>query len=160
MPCTHETHPVAFTILDQIGGQRRLVTMTGAKDFLVSEDSVQFAIGRGAKDGINKVVIKLNGWDTYDVTFYRVTKRGLNCKLVVEHKGITCSACSRTQPGSTSLSVEPAAQARRRRVSRRGGYPHSRHPVIVEPRAAQATRGRCPTPGLGRLVRRGASWTC
>ena len=103
MPCTHETHPVAFTILDQIGGQRRLVTMTGAKDFLVSEDSVQFAIGRGAKDGINKVVIKLNGWDTYDVTFYRVTKRGLNCKLVVEHNGIYAEDLQRVFTDATGF---------------------------------------------------------
>ena len=103
MPCTHETHPVAFTILDQIGGQRRLVTMTGAKDFLVSEDSVQFAIGRGAKDGINKVVIKLNDLDTYDVQFWRLLKRGLDCKLVVEHNGIYAEDLQRVFTDATGF---------------------------------------------------------
>ena len=47
--------------------------MTGAKNLLGGEDSLQFRIGRGAKDGCNSVRITLDDvTDTYTVTFYKI----------------------------------------------------------------------------------------
>mgnify|MGYP000862902822 CR=1 FL=1 len=62
---------VAQTILDQMGGARRLAAFTGAKNFVSGENYLQFSIGKGARDKINNVKIALNAMDTYDVTFGR-----------------------------------------------------------------------------------------
>ncbi|MGF6996806.1 hypothetical protein [Paraburkholderia sp. GAS32] len=63
-----ENQQIAATILNQLGGQRRLIAMTSAKDFVAIDKGVQFAIGKNSK-GINKVRIVLNAADTYDVEF-------------------------------------------------------------------------------------------
>jgi len=59
---------IAETILQQLGGASRLRVMTGAKDFVAIDRGVKFGIGRNAA-GINKVIIKLNERDLYDVEF-------------------------------------------------------------------------------------------
>jgi hypothetical protein len=74
---------IAQTILSQIGGQRRLVLMTGAKHFVAIESGLQFKIGGGAKGGINCVRITLTPMDEYKVEFLRL--RGATCKTVAEH---------------------------------------------------------------------------
>jgi hypothetical protein len=76
---------IAQTILSQIGGQRRLVLMTGAKQFVAIESGLQFKIGGGAKDGINCVRVTLTPMDEYNVEFLRV--RGMTCKTVAKHEG-------------------------------------------------------------------------
>jgi hypothetical protein len=73
---------IAQTILQQIGGQRRLVLMTGAKHFVAIESGLQFKIGGGAKNGINCVRITLTPMDEYKVEFLRV--RGMTCKTFSE----------------------------------------------------------------------------
>lgn len=70
---------VATTILEQLGGNRFRV-MTGARDFLGSEDSLQFKLPR-AKDGINCVQIKLEPSDTYTMKFVRVGDRRTGYKV-------------------------------------------------------------------------------
>lgn len=67
---------IAQTILAQLGGNRFLA-MTGAKQLVDLGNGLQFAIGRGAKNKANKVVIRLEG-DVYRVTFYNI--RGVNFK--------------------------------------------------------------------------------
>lgn len=65
---------VAKTILEQLGG-RKFTVMTGAKNFVGSENALSFRLPGGGgftKRGINAVRIALNGGDTYDVTFSRV----------------------------------------------------------------------------------------
>ena len=67
------------TILAQLGGNRFLA-MTGAKQLVDLGDGLQFAIGRGAKNKANKVVVRLAG-DLYSVDFFScrgvsVTSRG------------------------------------------------------------------------------------
>ena len=46
--------------------------MTGARDFVGSNDGVTFKLPRGAKSGINCVRIALDPSDTYTVTFYKL----------------------------------------------------------------------------------------
>ncbi len=71
---------IANTILEQLGGNR-FQTMVGPKDMVAIENGLQFGLKRGfAKNTINKVVIKLNGLDLYDVTFYNI--RGINIKEI------------------------------------------------------------------------------
>ena len=59
----------ANIIAEQLGGTRRLGMMIGAKDFVGGDKSLQFAVGRGAKDGINKIIVTLGADDTYTVEF-------------------------------------------------------------------------------------------
>ena len=72
---------VALTIAEQLGGLRRLSMMVGARNFVSSEDSLTFKLGRGAKDGITHVTVTLDADDTYTVRFCRcwgtkVTEKG------------------------------------------------------------------------------------
>ena len=64
---------VANTILEQLGGGL-FTAMTGAKNYMGDADSLQFAIGRGAKGGCTHVKVLLAADDTYTATFYRVRK--------------------------------------------------------------------------------------
>lgn len=60
----------AQTILAQLGGNRFL-TMTGAKQLVDLGHGLQFAIGRGASNKANKVVVTLDG-DLYSVRFLTI----------------------------------------------------------------------------------------
>jgi hypothetical protein len=63
---------VANTIYKQIGG-KAFVMMTGARRFMAITDGLAFALPYNfAKDGINKVVIKLMPTDTYKMEFWRI----------------------------------------------------------------------------------------
>lgn len=66
---------IAQTILAQLGGNRFLA-MTGAKDLVNTGKGLQFAIGRGASNKADKVVVTLTYADLYDVRF--LTIRGVN----------------------------------------------------------------------------------
>lgn len=70
---------VANTILQQLGGNR-FIAMTGAKNFVGSANALHFSLGRGAKQGINKIRISLNSDDTYDIEFFKA--RGVELQLV------------------------------------------------------------------------------
>lgn len=63
------TNRVANTILEQLGGAQ-FIALTGSHNFVGGERFVQFSIGSGAQDGINKVRIVLEPNDTYTMTFY------------------------------------------------------------------------------------------
>ena len=76
---------VANTILKQLGGTGRLNAMTGAKNFVGSENAVHFRIGRNSKS-INVVRIELNAMDTYDVEYGRIW--GDKYKIVAAEEGI------------------------------------------------------------------------
>jgi hypothetical protein len=74
---------IAETIFQQLGGTRRLATMTGARDFSFGVASAQdaenaglayarFRIGEGAKNDVGVVsVFYDNAPDTYSVEFWR-----------------------------------------------------------------------------------------
>ncbi len=77
------TNQIAATILNQLGGNR-FIAMTGAKNFLATGDGLRFSIGRNASKA-NRVEIKLNGLDLYDIEFVKYTPS----KLKVNHKAGT-----------------------------------------------------------------------
>ena len=64
----------ANTILDQLGG-RRFRAMTGAKNFIGTDNSLTFRLPgtrNFVRDKINAVRITLNDLDLYDVDYVRV----------------------------------------------------------------------------------------
>ena len=73
---------IAGTIMDQLGNGngRGFWHMIGGKDIVAIDNGVQFGFPK-AEQGINKVVITLNGHDTYDLKFWRITNR--SCKEIV-----------------------------------------------------------------------------
>lgn len=71
----------ASTILQQLGGNRFLA-MTGARDVVSTQDSIIFRLPRGARGGVNSVVVRLNLNDTYTVLFNRRTNMGVNVSLI------------------------------------------------------------------------------
>jgi len=64
---------VAQTILDQMGGTRRISLMVGASGFIGDTCSVQFSFKGSRK--MNKIIVKLNEWDTYDIEFWKINAR-------------------------------------------------------------------------------------
>ena len=70
---------IAETILQQLGGGRRLVMMVGAYNFVVVENGVAFKI-KNAK--ANYIKIKLNSKDLYDLEVGRI--RGTTYKVVTK----------------------------------------------------------------------------
>lgn len=74
-------HPIAHTILEQLGGNR-FVAMTGAKNLVAGSNMLQFDIGRGATNKANKVRVTLQTSDTYRVEFFYL--RGVVCRTIGE----------------------------------------------------------------------------
>lgn len=80
---------VANTIRAQLGGGPAFY-MIGASNILALSDNfggIQFKIGRNAHR-VTHVRIELNASDTYDVSFHRVTRRGLECKELARFDGV------------------------------------------------------------------------
>ena len=74
---------IARTILAQLGGQGKLVVMTGAYNFIALKNGVSFKLkSRKA----NYVKITLNGKDLYDIEFQKII--GAKAKLIAEHNDI------------------------------------------------------------------------
>ena len=61
---------IAQTTLSQLGGYGKLTSTIGAEYFTYKDNDLTFRF-RGS-DKSNLVSIKLNGYDTYDITFYKV----------------------------------------------------------------------------------------
>ena len=69
------TTAIAQTIAQQIGKQA--LFMLGAKNLVASENALTFKVGRNAKR-VTHIKVELNGYDLYDITYYKITNRGLN----------------------------------------------------------------------------------
>lgn len=70
---------VAEEILCQLGG-RRFILMTGVKDFHTDDgENLVMTLPRN-QSGANRLEIKLNAMDTYDVEFYRYSPPRLRKK--------------------------------------------------------------------------------
>ena len=80
---------VAQTILNQLGGNRRLAVMCGCKDFAGDSSSVQFKVGGNAKK-VTLCRVVLDADDTYTVEFY--AGRGVHLHKVNESSGVYCDA--------------------------------------------------------------------
>ena len=79
---------IAKTILEQLGGQR-FIAMTGAKNFMVIDNGLQFDLPRTrhfVKDGINKIQVHLDPTDTYTMMAFR--QKGLNTDLLKDEGGL------------------------------------------------------------------------
>jgi hypothetical protein len=63
---------IATTIISQFG--RSFPQMVGLRNVVAIERGVQFSHAKG-QQGINKVVITLNGMDTYDLSFWKITNK-------------------------------------------------------------------------------------
>lgn len=71
----HEyTFPVAMTILEQMGGIRKLQAFTGAHSFVRGEVDVTFQWPMQARSKPNALKVTLTPADTYTLTFYRIAK--------------------------------------------------------------------------------------
>jgi len=92
---------VAQIILEQLGG-RRFSAMTGAKDFLHSDDSLTFRLPSNfATNGINAIRITHDASDTYTLKCWKV--RGLNVKEIAEMPGIYADKLRETFTRLTGL---------------------------------------------------------
>jgi hypothetical protein len=89
---------VAQTILAQLGG-RKFIAMTGAKNLMAGDNSLQFAIPTSNK--INRVRITLTPADTYTVEFFNV--RGYEFKLLSTHDDVYCDQLADVFESSTGL---------------------------------------------------------
>jgi hypothetical protein len=68
----------ADIILQQLGGQRRLKIVMGAKDFFSDgkyNQTLVFKFTCRAKEGINYIRITLNSNDTYDLEFIKIGRK-------------------------------------------------------------------------------------
>jgi hypothetical protein len=81
------SHPIASTILAQLGGNRFLA-MTGAKDLASTENALIMRLPRGALGGINSVVVRLDASDTYTVMFNKRTQMGAAIRCIASHSGV------------------------------------------------------------------------
>lgn len=90
---------VAQTIREQLGPA--FDAMTGARNFVGSHRCLQFTIGRGAHDGINRVRIELAPSDTYTLTFYRV--RALKFTVVATVYGVYADQLRATFTAATGM---------------------------------------------------------
>lgn len=81
-----EESQVANTILQQMGGARKLMAMTGAKHFLTTSNSVSFRFPNRLRSKPNHVEITLRPDDTYDMAFSRIVK--YEAKPLKTYRGI------------------------------------------------------------------------
>lgn len=72
---------IAQNILTVIGSQSRLSAMIGAKDFVAIDNGLQFGLKR-VSNKINKIIIRLNSMDTYDIELGNFNMRKLEYKTV------------------------------------------------------------------------------
>jgi hypothetical protein len=110
---------VAQEILRQLGGGS-FMAMVGGKNALHGNfggsPGLQIDIGKGAKDGINRLIVTLDrGTDTYDMEFWRIANRGMTTKKVAEANGVYAEALRRMFTSKTdfrtSLFSRPGAKA-------------------------------------------------
>ena len=71
-----------LTILHQLGGLGRLAAMVGANNVALLPDGVRFKF-KGSRVA-NCLEVKLNAWDLYDVTFYRLSNKHTEWVVVSE----------------------------------------------------------------------------
>ena len=104
------SNQIAKTILDQMGGMRRLQSMIGARNFVHDSNSVSFKwpSRQGAKKG-NYLKITLRGDDTYDMEFMHL--HNYRTKTVQKYEGVYAEDLSRLFVEQTGLLLRIAASA-------------------------------------------------
>lgn len=84
---TTNAQTIAETILNQIGGARRLSMMCGCKNFVATGEGLQFAVGTNEKR-VNRCVVTLGADDLYSVQFGRYSMRKLTFDVLAQHDGV------------------------------------------------------------------------
>lgn len=77
---------IAEIIAQQMGGINRISAMTGAHTFVDLGNGLGFKF-KGSKKA-NCLQITLDPSDTYSLTFYKITARGLNVATALELSGV------------------------------------------------------------------------
>ena len=96
---------VSNTILEQLGGSR-FIAMTGASQFVGSDDALSFALpGRLTRDGINKVRVTLTPADLYTVEFFHMARRGLVVETIATAEQVYGDQLGATIERHTGLRV-------------------------------------------------------
>ncbi len=81
---------IANTIYQQIGGNK-FKAMTGAKSFVIIDSGLQFDLpNRFAKNGINRITVKLDPSDTYTVTAFKLCRNKMELSKIEEESMIYC----------------------------------------------------------------------
>jgi len=150
-----EANAIAKTIIQQLGGSK-FTTMTGAKNFVSLSDGnggVQFTLPTGfsQKDGkstgINKVIIRLNASDTYDVEFgaARMSRaKGPTYKVIAKADDIYADSLQEVFTRYTGLDTSLGSMGRRNEPTR--------EEVLAQQQADRAKREREATAeALARL---------
>lgn len=91
---------IANNILAQLGGNEFLA-MYGVKSMVYGENSLMFAIGRGALNKANKVRVTLAADDTYTVEFFLV--RGINCTEKGKSEGVYDNSLRQVMKNATGF---------------------------------------------------------
>ena len=77
-----EQNEIGKIIAGQLG--HKALFMIGAKSLVAGPDFLQFRIGQNAHRW-NKIKIRLNGLDLYDMTFYRIRKLKVTSEKTVDN---------------------------------------------------------------------------
>jgi hypothetical protein len=93
---------IAQTIRDQLGN--RFCVMTGAKDFVGSERSLTFRIGRNIRN-VSHVRVTLNVADLYDVEYISVRAGKVNARKVQPSFGVYADRLAETIGDALGLYV-------------------------------------------------------
>jgi hypothetical protein len=139
---------VAQEILRQLGGGS-FMAMVGGKNALHGNfggsPGLQIDIGKGAKDGINRLIVTLDrGTDTYDMEFWRIANRGMTTKKVAEANGVYADALRRvftsktdfrtslfSRPGTKSTHATDEAVSKKIALLMDEGYPQEQAVAIA-----------------------------
>ena len=93
---------VAQSILSQLGG-KRFCAMTGASQFVASDNMLKFKIGRGATNKATHVRVTLDESDTYTVEFFSI--RGVNVKKIISHEMVYADQLCSVFTAQTGMDV-------------------------------------------------------
>jgi hypothetical protein len=78
---------IARTILNQLGGNKFLV-MTGAKNLMALDNGLKMTLPKNMSKA-NRLEIKVNGMDLYDIRFYHFTEPKVDFKTMEYHEAKT-----------------------------------------------------------------------
>ena len=94
---------VAETIINQLGGSRKLAAMIGARDFVGSSDSVQFKFKGSRKANTARIVLDPN--DTYTLELWKINTnpRNFRSDQVFSSSGLYADALRPTFERETGL---------------------------------------------------------
>jgi len=95
----------AMTIIGQMGGAGQLSAMVGVKHYIFDANKPEVRFRFKGSRKVNLVIIELTSMDVYNMKFYQLRKRGLECKLVETHEGVYCDQLVSLFEATTGLYI-------------------------------------------------------